>query len=343
MKQYDVIIVGAGPGGLRCAEILGDSNNKVLLLEKKSETGQKICAGGITRKSLETMDIPKSLFETEISSARIVSSRSEFTSRYVKEPFAFMISRKAFGQWQQEKLKGTQVEVINSALVTNIEKEYVEINRKTKFGYQYLVGADGAASKVRRYLQLPVKKRLITLQYLIPIKEESLRFEIHMNNRYFRSGYGWIFPHQNHLAVGCLADPRHVSPGELKAGFHKWLAYHNFDISHAVYQSFPINYDYRGYHFGNVFLVGEAAGLAAGLTGEGIYAALVSGEETARMILNPGYPDKKIKAVLHYKKVQDNFLKILYAAGPMRQIIFNVILFMMNNKRFNRKVTDGFS
>jgi len=343
MKQYDVIIIGAGPAGLRCAEILGNSDKKVLLLEKKPETGSKICAGGITRKSLEIMDIPESLFEFEINKARIAGPHTEFTSRYAKKSFAFMISRKAFGQWQQEKLKKEQVEVLNSALVTNIEKKYVEVNRKIKFGYHYLVGADGATSKVRRFLGLPVKKRLITYQYLIPLKTESRRFEIHMDHRYFRSGYGWIFPHKGYLAAGCLADPRHVSPQKLKTSFHQWLADNHLDISRAVYQSFPIAYDYRGYRFGNVFLAGEAAGLASGLTGEGIFAALVSGEEIARIITNQTHSDEKIKAVLHYKKIQDNFLKLLHVAGPLRQGIFSAILFLLNNKRFNRKVTNGFS
>ncbi|GMT46320.1 MAG: geranylgeranyl diphosphate reductase [bacterium] len=342
MKQYDVIIVGAGPAGLRCAEILGQSEKKVLLLEKKPETGPKVCAGSITRKSLEIMEIPHNLFEFEINKAKIVVPKSEFTTRYEKGPFAFMINRKTFGQWQQKKLKGTQVEIMTSALVTNIEKGHIEINRKTKFGYQYLVGADGAYSKVRRFLRLPVKKRLITFQYLIPAKE-SRRFEIYMDSRYFQSGYGWVFPHKGHLSVGCLADPHHFSPQILKANFHRWLKEKGFDISHAGYQSFPIAYDYRGYRFGNIFLAGEAAGLASGLTGEGIYAALISGEEIARMILDPCHPDEKMQSVLHYKRVQDNFLQLLNAAGPLRQSIFNTILYLMNNKRFNRKVTNGFS
>ncbi len=342
MKQYDVIIVGAGPAGLRCAEILGKSEKKVLLLEKKPETGPKVCAGSITRKSLEIMEIPHNLFEFEINKAKIVGPKSEFTTRYEKDSFAFMINRKTFGQWQQKKLKGTKVEVMTSALVTNIEKGHIEINRKTKFGYQYLVGADGAYSKVRRFLNLPVKKRLITFQYLIPAKE-SQQFEIYMDSRYFRSGYGWIFPHDGYLSVGCLADPNHFSPQILKANFHRWLKEKGFDISHASYQSYPITYDYRGYRFGNIFLAGEAAGFVSGLTGEGIYAALVSGEEIARMILDPSHTEENIRVVLHYKKVQDNFLWLLHVAGPLRQIIFNTILYLMNNKRFNRKVTNGFS
>ena len=54
---YDVIIVGAGPAGLRCAEILGQSKLSVLLLEKNAKMGQKVCAGGITRKDLAILDL----------------------------------------------------------------------------------------------------------------------------------------------------------------------------------------------------------------------------------------------------------------------------------------------
>jgi geranylgeranyl reductase family protein len=341
MKHYDVIIVGAGPAGLRCAEMLAAANRKTLLLEKKPETGPKVCAGGLTRKTLRLMSVPGNLFELKISEAKITGPKSVFTVQRENEPFVFMVNRKSFGQWQEQKLNGTTVEVRHNALVTDIQKTYVEVNRQERLGYSWLVGADGSTSKVRRFLRLPVEKQLVTLQYLIPAKET--RFEIHMDNRYFRSGYGWIFPHSDHWAVGCLADPRHVPVKILKSGFRRWLRKEGFDLNGAVYQSFPVNYDYRGLRFGNVFLAGDAAGLASGLTGEGIYAALVSGEEIARMILQPGYRSEKFDRLLHYKKVQDNFLRLLHVAGPARQMIFRAILYLLNNKRFNRRVTRGFS
>ncbi len=341
MKHYDVIIVGAGPAGLRCAEILAPSGKSVLLLEKKDITGPKVCAGGITRKSTGLMPIPEELIEHWINKAKIVGPRSVFFTQGDKAPFVFMVDRKNFGQWQQKKLLAENVEIRNRALVTNIRDGFVEVNGNQKYSYQFLVGADGATSKVRRFLKIPVKKQLVTFQYLIPAKET--RFEIHMDNRYFRSGYGWVFPHKGHLAVGCLADPRHVPVQTLRKGFHRWLQKENFDLTDAVYQSFPINYDYRGHRFGNVFLAGDAAGLASGLTGEGMYAALVSGEETARMILQPDYPVEKLKTVLHYKRVQDRFLVLLHNTGSLRQMIFSLILTLLNNKRFNRRVTNGFS
>ncbi len=342
MEKYDVIIVGAGPAGLRCAEILGRSDKSILVVEKKPEIGPKICAGGITRKSMQIMDIPDEVIEYKISKARIAGPASEFTTRYLKEPFAFMINREQFGRWQAEKLKNTKVKILTGTKVTEISHDRIVLNKQKSVGYRFLVGADGTLSMVRRFLGLPTQKKLFTLQYRIPAKN-SLRFEVHMDHRYFRSGYGWIFPHPDHLAVGCLADSRYVPVQTLKKGFHRWLEKEGFDLSHAVYESFPINYDYRGFRYGNIFLTGDAAGLASGLTGEGIYAALVSGETAARKILDPSYPEEKLSALLHYKKVQEQFLKILHRTGPLRQILFQLILYLMNNKRFNRKVTDGFS
>jgi flavin-dependent dehydrogenase len=47
MEVFDVIIVGGGPAGLICAETLGKSDKRVLLLEKEANFGDKLCAGGL--------------------------------------------------------------------------------------------------------------------------------------------------------------------------------------------------------------------------------------------------------------------------------------------------------
>ena len=70
----------------------------------------------------------------------------------------------------------------------------------------------------------------------------------------------------------------------------------NNEINYAGLQPEAANiaFDYQGHQFGNIFLIGDAAGLASGLTGEGILPAIISGEEIAKLIINPGYASNKL-------------------------------------------------
>jgi len=62
MEKFDAVIVGAGPGGLKCAEILAKNGKSVLVLEKNDTIGRKICAAGITLKAMR-YGIPEELLE----------------------------------------------------------------------------------------------------------------------------------------------------------------------------------------------------------------------------------------------------------------------------------------
>jgi len=65
-----------------------------------------------------------------------------------------------------------------------------------------------------------------------------------------------------------------------------WAGLQGFSLEKEQARAEYINYDYQGWKFGRIFLIGDAAGLASGLTGEGIYPAIISGEETARVIID---------------------------------------------------------
>ena len=340
-EYFDVIIVGAGPAGLRCAEILSKSEYSVLLLDKKEEIGSKICAGGITIKDTTLMEIPPHLLEIQVQKATLFSSCFSATTS-LNQPFVYTINRKDFGQWQLSKLKNSSIQIRTKTRVTAIAKNFITVNHSEKIGYRYLVGADGPSSIVRRYLHIPIQKQLVTFQYRIPWQAEP-RFEITIDSRFFYTGYAWVFPHKNELVVGCGVNPKLFSHRKLRANFERWLAKSKFDTSHALYESFPINYDYRGFHFGNLFLAGEAAGLSSGLTGEGIFQALVSGEEIAKTILQPNYVSHPMKEVVHYNRLQEKIVSFFHKMGPFRNGFFNLIVWLMHNKRFNHWVTKGFA
>ncbi len=341
-KHYDVVIVGAGPAGLRCAEILSTSELKVLLLEKNQSIGRKACAGGVTRKFFDIYDFPHALLENSTKKVLLTASTEQYTLEG-EEDFLFTLDRKTLGQWQLSRIDSSRVDIETGKQLTRVEKDFVEIDRKTQISYRYLVGADGASSLVRRYLKIPSTKHIMALQYKIPYRGVDLPFEIIMHSDLFKAGYAWIFPHKNYLAVGCGVNPHQLSPKKMKENFHRWINKKGFDISHAAYESYPILYDYGGFRFGNIFLAGEASGLTSGLTGEGIYPALVSGEEVARCILDEQHKTQAIEHLLKHKKKQEDILRFLNATGPFRDFTFNMILRFLRCKPLYQKLIKGFS
>ncbi len=341
MKQFDVIIVGAGPAGLQCAKILGKSDLKVLLLEKDKSFGNKVCAGGITRKDLDILDLPDSIIEHKITHTAI-HSRKRSNDTIVPDPFVFTVNRNELGAWQREQLKTSGVEVLTNSKVTSIEKGHLIVNGSSTFGFKYLVGSDGVNSIVRKHLQIPTEKLLIGIQYNIPGKFDP-KLEIFMDSKLFGSWYAWIFPHRGSIAVGAVCDPKMMSSKLLKDNFHVWIKQKGLDISNATYSSWPISYDYRGIRFDNTFLAGEAAGLASGFTGEGIYQSLVSGETVAKTILDKNHNSKEFVAVLKYNSIQNKIMKTLSKAGPLRGPIQETIVMALNNPAIQKRINRSFS
>lgn len=341
MREYDVIIVGAGPAGMWCAEKLSNTDLSVLLLEKNNEPGHKICAGGITRKGIEMLDIPDDIVEQKVNSFILHSKHFQHAKEW-PVPITYTVDRLEFGKWQLQRLKGTKIEFQNNSRVNQIKPKSVVLDNSQEIGYKYLVGADGPFSIVRKHLDLPVKKVLATVQYIIPKENVGPKMELFMDSKYFHSWYAWLFPHKNSIAVGACSNAKWLSGKKLKANFHGWLKQKGFDISDAEYQSYPISYDYRGLNFGNVFLAGEAAGMASGFTGEGIYQSMVSGEIVAGMIKGQ---DQKLllEEILKYNEYQHKFMGILQKIGPFRSIVHDLVILLMKNKLVNQKITKGFS
>ena len=342
MDNYDVIIVGAGPAGLMCAEKLSMTDLSVLLIEKDKVFGDKVCAGGLTRKDLSLFNFPDAIIEQKVLKTA-VHSPNKFSQAETPEPIVITMDRRNLGSFQRARLENTGIIIKSGTRVSEIKEGSVVTSTGEEFGYKYIVGADGYASIVRRYLKIPVKRKLIGIQYVIPDPGLEPKLEIYLDSKHFHAWYGWSFPHRDKRVVGCCCDARYLPAKKLKENFHAWLKMKNIDISHAEYQSAPIGYDFRGLKFGNVYLSGEAAGMASGLTGEGIYQCLISGIEVAAYIQGRKEVSEEMKFVLRYNKIQLRIMKFLIFIGPCRAFVHKLIIMLLNNRRFKEKINKGFS
>ena len=327
---------------MKCAEVLSHSDKLVLLLEKDAVFGDKLCAGGLTRKDMAMLDLPEHLIHVKVCEAVLCSPRNR-SATLTPTPLLFTVDREELGKWQRDRLKGSSIKVLTNAQVVRIDPERVTLKDGTSFGYRCIVGADGYASLVRRYVDLPFSRKLIGLQYNLPLDKVKPVMEIHLDARLFKSWYAWIFPHRDSIAVGCCCDPRLMKASKLRENFHKWLLRQGLDTDGCTLRSCPISYDYRGLKFGNIYLIGEAAGLGSGLSGEGIYQALVSGAETARMIMDPDYVSVPLKQVIRFNALQNRFMHMMYGAGIFRGLLIELIIRLMKNDRIRKRVSEAFS
>lgn len=335
--KYDVVIVGAGPAGLSCANVLAKNGKSVLVLEKNNEIGPKICAGGLTARAEEDNFI--SLEDTDNTFCSMNFHFSKTCRELTKDnPIIATIGREKLGKIILEKALKSGVEVEAETEVKEISENSIIINGQ-KIKFNYLVGADGSNSTVRRFLGIKTKKMLITLQYVIPQKIQKFRemeyfFDSKMINNYF-----WIFPHKDYTIVGggyCLKTVL-KKPFNFKDTFEKWLENHKIKTNGLKLESFPINFDYQGYQFGNKFLIGDAGGLASGLTGEGIYFAMVSGAEVAKKIIDLQYDCPEISKILKIKRKHEHLhKKVNFLNNIFPNFGFKIISFLMNYKWFKK-------
>lgn len=329
-NKFDVIIVGAGPAGLKCAEQFKGSNYSVLLIERNKVIGPKVCAGGLTRLA-SRFDLPES--KTRVlhkASFYLGDKKYEFPLFYPVK----IIDRYDLGQFLLKRIENMKnLTILKGTTAKEISKDKV-ITNKGEFYYKYLVGADGSLSIVRRFLGLEAELSS-ALYYKIP--KITSKLEAYFRPKLLGTGYIWVFPHKDYtnIGVGTHNKSNPLSFKELKKILEDFLKKHHFDYSNAKLEAAPINTLYEGCFFKNVFLIGDAAGLLSRLTGAGIAQAMISGQEIGRKIIDPGYNLKELRKILRYRSRQEK-VKSSFDKLPLflKKRFMNYLLYFMRLKWF---------
>ncbi len=332
---YNVVIVGAGIAGLECAEKLGNSGLKILLVERNKNVGEKVCAGGVSLKDMGYL--PKDVLNFPFK--KILLHYKNKTVAYPENGEAIStINREKLLKDKFERLKQlSNLDILTAASALKMtSKNSLKLSDGREINFNFLVGADGSLSIVRKYLNLPLNKMEVIFQYLVPKKFKN--FILYLDSKLFGSGYVWIFPHQKFTSIGCGSDLRFINPQKLKNNFDLWLKKNKIDVSNAKLESSLLNYDYQGYKFDNIFLTGDAAGLASGFTGKGIYSAFLSGEQAANDILRKSNPNNSFDKWLRKKKMQEKL--IFFLKNPvLKKIFFSLAIRIVSYNKIQKKIT----
>jgi len=215
---------------------------------------------------------------------------------------------------QRKKSFANKVKAVKDSAPLTEKKKSTPKEKNRVITYTNLIGADGSTSIVRKFLQIPVQHIGIGINYMVAGHCEKM--EWHLNTRLFGSGYGWIFPHKDVISIGAFCDRHNLSAADLKQRLLQWAARQGYDLSGERAKAALVNSDFQGCFFNNTYLVGDAAGLASGVTGEGIYPAIGSGEAVAKKILDPGYGAPEITAMVR-KQRQHRTVVNLSARHPL--------------------------
>jgi len=290
--EYDVIIVGAGPAGTTTGYHLAKAGFHVLILEKEKLPRYKSCAGAIAARTLDIVDfdispalekaIHKVYFTYRLRHGHLIAAES---------PLAYMVMRDKFDYLLTEKAVCVGAELVQEAEVTDIHIQsdgvIVTVDGR-QFRSKIVVGADGSRSVVARILELSSARRLVvTVQGEVFVEASTMAehgSRIWVDIGSVPLGYAWSFPKADHLSIGVGTLQKRAYG--LKSYFWQCLKVMvPHYLSTQVYVHPLAIWGGKYKLAGNrVVLVGDAAGIADPLTGEGIYYAIRSGIIAAQVI-----------------------------------------------------------
>jgi geranylgeranyl reductase len=312
VESVEHLIVGAGPAGLRAGQVLAEARREVLVTEKREEIGPKTCAGGLTAKAvalLRELGLPA---ESGLSRIGLVAfGLGEPIELDPDLTHVVTLSRRELGCHQVgwTRAAGADVRAACPVRELDIAGRSAVVGGK-RLRWRHLIGADGSDSAVRRALGLPHLRACFAAEYNLPgVRLEPLHVEC---DPALAGGYFWIFPHRDYTSIGAVAEKHAVRPAELRAYVDERLSRLGLSAHGAPFEGATLEIEFRGLHFpGDVHLAGDAAGVPSSLTAEGIYSALLTGEEVAREILEPRYRSARVARWLRVKRRHDRLAALL--------------------------------
>lgn len=301
---FDAIVVGGGPAGATAATQLAREGFDVLMMDKDGRI--KPCGGAIPPRCVEDFDIPDSQLVARISSALMVAPSGRQVPMPIENGYVGMVDREHFDEWLRERAVSHGVTRVygtfksfsrnDDGTVTvaytpkDADPEAPPVTLRTKG----LIGADGARSAVARQAVKGADKVPCVFAYHEIVKSpeagdekadfDPARCDVYYQGRISPDFYGWVFPHGAHTSIGVGSANKGFSLRGATKTLREVAGLEDAELVRHEGAPIPLKPLKKWDDGRNVLVAGDAAGIVAPSSGEGIYYAMEGGRLSAEAV-----------------------------------------------------------
>ncbi|MDR7125612.1 geranylgeranyl diphosphate reductase [Pseudotabrizicola sp. 4114] len=296
--QYDVFVVGGGPSGATAAEDLARAGYRVAMLDRAGRI--KPCGGAIPPRAIRDFDIPDAMLVAKIRTARMISPTGRAVDIHIEGGYVGMVDREEFDEFLRDRaamtgadrLTGTFLRVERDAAGTHVIWRDKASGDERRSRTRLVIGADGARSAVAR-AEVPGGDKIpyvIAYHEIIKAPEggfaanadyDPMRCDVIYDGKISPDFYGWVFPHGKHASVGMGTEVDGVDLKVATAALRAMSGLTGCETIRKEGAPIPLKPLDRWDNGRDVVLAGDAAGVVAPSSGEGIFYAMAGGRVAA--------------------------------------------------------------
>jgi len=292
--SYDAFVVGGGPSGATAAEDLARAGYKVALLDRDGRI--KPCGGAIPPRLIREFDIPDHLVVARIKTARMISPTGRAVDIHIEGGYVGMVDREDFDEFLRDRarmvgadrLTGTFLRIERDAAGTHVVWREKASGQEQRSACRVVIGADGAKSGVAR-AEVPGGDKI---PYVIAYHEiikappanaayDPVRCDVIYDGQISPDFYGWVFPHGDKASVGMGTEDGAVDLKKATADLRAMSGLADCETIRREGAPIPLKPLDRWDNGRDVVLAGDAAGVVAPSSGEGIFYAMAGGRAAA--------------------------------------------------------------
>ena len=306
-QTFDVVVVGGGPAGATIANDLASGGRNVLLIDRAGRI--KPCGGAIPPRLIRDFRIPDHLLCAKITSARMISPAGVEVDMPIGNGFVGMVDREVFDEFLRaravengaERRTGTFTSLTRDADGVAVVHYEAKGAGKVSVRARVVIGADGANSAVARQA-MPGAKTKFVFAYHEIVKAPDLaafgtasydptRCDVYYDGRTSPDFYAWVFPHGSSMSVGNGSANKGFSLRDAVSDLRRRRGLAGFETVRREGAPIPLKPLRKWDNGRDVLLIGDAAGVVAPASGEGIYYAMACARfaaEAVEQVLSTG-------------------------------------------------------